>query len=148
MELSTKRGRIFIDHRETEQGGRYVKVTQSRKNKETDQFEAFTIFMSENETREFAALMQQLVETLPEAEVQEFKGSNGSRVQEVQGVQEVQEFKKWTEEEEETLRRRFEEEKSVPALAQIVGRTERAVWYRLKKLELIEEIPEEFKLKG
>ena len=145
MELSTKRGRIFIDHRETEHGGRYVKVTQSRKNKETDQFEAFTIFMSENETREFAALMQRLVETLPEAdatevqegeEVQGFKKFNGER-----------EVKKWTEEEEETLRRRFEEEKSVPALAQIVGRTEMAVWYRLKKLGLVEEIPEEFKLK-
>ena len=136
MELSTKSGRIFIDYKETEQGGRYVKVTQSRKNKETEQYEAHTIFLSENETREFAALMQQLVESLPEAENKE--GQEG---------QEGQEFKKWTAEEEKTLRNHFEEGQDVPALSKLVDRSERAIWYRLKKMGLIGEIPAEFILK-
>ena len=98
--------------------------------------------MSESETREFAALMQQLVETLPEAEV-----AGGQEVQGVQEGQGVQEFKKWTAEEEEILRSHFAGAQNVPALTQLVNRSERAIWYRLKKMGLIEEIPEEFKLK-
>ena len=109
--------------------------------------------MSESETREFTDIMQQFVQTLPPAEAHTSTGSTSSPTSSGIGAQEFKKFngerevKKWTEEEEETLRRRFEQEKNVPALALIVGRTERAIWYRLKKLGLIEEIPEEFKLK-
>ena len=51
-------------------------------------------------------------------------------------------FSKWTDDDEETLRKRFESGSEVSAIARVLGRTEQAILARLEKMGLVEESPE------
>jgi hypothetical protein len=126
----------FIDVRQAVNGRFYMVLTESRRRGDQG-FEQSRVMVFEEDIR---GLLEEVDRAGEEAlraieDRGELPGDSIKR-------EHPRAFSRWTEEDEETLRTRFENGSGVEAIAKVLGRTEQAILARLEKMGLVDESPE------
>ena len=126
----------FIDVRQAVNGRYYMVLTESRR-KGDQGFEQSRVMVFEED---ISGLLEEVDRAGEEAlrAIEDRGELPGDSIKE----EHPRAFSRWTEEDEETLRSRFENGSEVEAIARILGRTEQAILARLEKMGLVDESPE------
>lgn len=126
----------FIDVRQAVNGRFYMVLTESRRRGDQG-FEQSRVMVFEED---IPGLLEE-VDRAGEEAVKAIESRGELPESGIRG-EHPRAFSRWTEEDEETLRKRFESGSEVDAIARVLGRTEQAILARLEKMGLIEESPE------
>lgn len=135
--ISTGRTTYFIDVRQAVNDRFYISLTESRRIADSD-FDQSRIYFFEENLLELSAAFEEAVAKLKDAAISrgELPTDRADGMHERSG-------KKWTEQEETTVREEFHKETPVEAIADKIRRSCYAVTLRLVKMGLIEKVSED-----
>ncbi len=129
----------FIDVRQAVNGRFYMVLTESRRRGDQG-FEQSRVMVFEED---ISGLLEQ-VDRAGEEALRAIE-DRGDLPGDTLRKEHPRAFSRWTEEDEETLRSRFENGSEVEAIGRVLGRTDQAILARLEKMGLIDESPDDSK---